>query len=272
MAPYPAFLAQYFRAGAARLRAGLGNYSKVGRINAVLLGSRLLTPDVVPLLEAGLTDETSGVRYGAARSLLVVLRNEQFGLRNPDREGIARKLAQAAANEANGYVAGKLIEALRDADVPARRDLLITVFNDRVPLHAADPALTYQPELGAMQQLFIAGLGDGGFQREQARQFVRAAARYLRLTTRQLADSLLDADQATAAQNLARQAQTILETLAGNANQPGQRPADLARLLADQPGRAAEVAEAWVAYLAPTPLDLDDDALSIAPPADQPQN
>ncbi|CAN0456881.1 unnamed protein product, partial [Ectocarpus fasciculatus] len=126
--------------------------------------------------------------------------------------------------------------------------------------------LTYQPELTAMQELFIEGLGNQGFGRDAARSFIQSAARYLRLTTQQIAQSKLPADQQQTAINLTTQCHTVLDTLAPNAGQGGQRPANPARFLPDSPAQASELAEAWVAFLAPGPLSLDADALSIADP------
>ncbi|MEM7576828.1 MAG: hypothetical protein AAF328_05065 [Planctomycetota bacterium] len=262
-----AFQSQYFRALAASLRNGQAGFAKIGRINAMMLGSRVVDAAIVPLLETGITDEAPGVRYAAARSMLVVLTNEALGLRDNEKNRLITKLGDAAGNEANGYVAGKLIEAIRATNVDAQVQILLDVFNSRVSLHAADPALTYQPELTAMQELFIEGLGrPGGFGRDAARSFIQSAARYIRLTTNQLADDTVPEANQQAAVNLARQSYTVLSELAANAGQPGQRPADPVRFLPNNAARAATLANEWPAFLAPGPLNLTEDELSIADP------
>ncbi|MEM8781781.1 MAG: hypothetical protein AAGE65_02905 [Planctomycetota bacterium] len=268
-----AFQAQYFRAIAAALRNGLPTFTKIGRINAMMLGSRVVDASVVPMLETGIVDEAPGVRYAAARSMLVVLNNEALGIRDNEKARLIRVLGEAASVESNGFVAGKLIDAIRTAEVSGQRDILLSLFNARVPLHAADPGLTYQPELTAMQELFISGLGQpGGFGRDAARAFIQAAARYIRLTTAQIAADVLPAENRQPALNLANQCFTVLDTLAPNAGQAGQRPANPVRSLPGQAERAVQLAEEWPAFLAPAPLNLNADELSIdAPAAAEPQ-
>lgn len=261
----PAFQAQYFRALAAALRNGLGDFTKIGRLNAMMLGSRIVDASAIQLLEVGADDEAPGVRYAAARSLLSALNNEAMGLRDAEKTRLIRKLGEAAGTETDGFVAGKLIEAIRAAEVDAQSEVLLTLFNDRVSIHAANPRLTYQPELTAMQELFINGLADG-FDRDAARTFIQAAARYIRLTTSQLADDSIPTGNQQAAINLANQSFTVLDTLAPNAGQPGQRPGNPARLLPADPSAAADLAEQWPAFLAAAPLSLNGDELGIASP------
>lgn len=259
----PTFLSQYFRAVAAALQNGLGDFSKFGRINAMMLGPRLVDASVVPVLEAGLSDELAGVRYAAARSIRLVLANEAMGLRSAERARVVGVLGEAASAEPDGYVAGKLIEAIELSDVADERSVLLSVFNERVPLHAADPGLSYQSELSSMQQLFIDGLGT--FNPDETRLFMQSAGRYIRLASQQNAMGVLPEENLGFARELVRASYTILNQLAGDLAMAGRTPDNPATFGEADPQRSADLAEQWVAYLVQNPLNFTAEELSIAP-------
>ncbi len=259
------FQSQYFRLLAQRLNDGLANYSVIGRVNAMMLARRVIDPNITQVLEAGMRDDNAGVRFGAAKTLGELMPNEGLNLNARDRQRLLQVLADAASAEPDAFVVGKLLPAISATGLDDVPSTLIAVFNARVLLHAADPALSYQPELGAVQELFISRLGQ--FTNAQRRQFLRAAQRYLHLISTQLEAGDIPDAQASTARALLTQFATILEELSRTLGLPGNLPPGVAnRLAQDDFAGLIEVAAAWAERMTPPPLNFTEDDLSIAAP------
>ena len=265
----PAFQSQYFRLLVQRLKAGVNGWSVIGRVNATMLARRVIDPGVTEVLETGLKDDSAGVRFGAAKTLGELMPNEAMGFNDRDKARLMQVLAGAAAVEPDAFVVGKLLPAIRATGQDGVRSTLINVFNERVVLHAADPGLSYRPELTAMQEVFITGLGK--FDRKQTKAFLRAAGRCLNLAAQQLDAGTIPETHRPAAQGMITQAATILDELSRSMKLPGKLPRGVAPALsAGNTGQLVEIAQQWNERLQGSPLSLTPEELSIAAPPGTP--
>lgn len=260
-----AFQSQYFRLLSARMQAALEKASIIGKINVMMLARNVVEPGIVRVLEAGLKEDSAGVRFAAAKSLGEMMPNSALGLSDREKERLVGVLGQAAGTETDAFAAGKMLDAMRAPALTSTRPMLLDVFNQRVVLHAADATLSYQPELSAMQDVFIKGLG--GFKRDEAKVFMQAANRYLRLISVQMKAGVVPEGNQDAAKRLVNQAATILEELSRSVNLPGQMPGGVARPLAVPAwDEIIGIGDQWSERMGGPPLNLSADDLSIDAP------
>ncbi len=262
-----AFQSQYFRVLSERLREKIGGFSVIGKINGMMLARRIVDRSTIDVLKIGLGDESSaGVRFVAAKSIGEVIPNSELGLSDADKRGLIEALAASASTEPDAFAAGKMLDAMRSVDLGVRATPTLAVFNARVPLHAANPNLSYQPELTGMQDMLLRGSGE--FNAAQRRSFVQAAARYLALIATQLEAGELETENKDVALRLVTQSETILDLLKREVGLQGVMPNPVARYVpVEDWAGLKEVGSGWVEKLkAHGPLNLDDDDLNIEAP------
>ncbi len=263
----PGFVQQYGRELASQVARVPADAEPAKKVNALLLLRIAPVQEAVPAVRPSLASDITAVRFTAAKVILDLLRRPQGdspALPDAARRQLLSSLAEAAATEPDAFVVGKLLPAMQTLAGDGGRALLIETLNRRVVVHAANPGTGYLPELAAMSGLFLRNLGN--FQRTEAAGLCAASARYLKLVSEQLAQSVIPADEVATARQMLSQSDNILRELATSqlGVPAGAAPGRIAPAL-DSGDFAAISAAAgvWLEALAGPGTGLDAEALSV---------
>ena len=150
------------------------------RINTMIVSANLRTPRALDLVLNGLADDNAGVRYLASKAMEGLLLNGR--LPDAERTRALDRLGEIIVNEGEVFVARPMLEALVQANANAR---VLTVLNQRVPLHARRPNADYGPEASTFRELFSSLFVDNRRSPAELRELGRASARYLLLIAQQ---------------------------------------------------------------------------------------
>ena len=163
------------------------------RLNAMIIVSSLNDPGVVILIEKGLADESSAIRYWAAKS---VNRNITGRLSPQEQQFLLDALAKAMLTETSDRVLERLLVGLVGLDIPEAATQLLEGLNARIKLYAANPRMPLSAALEGLRTLFVKTVqakADGqDISVEIIRQLALVSYRYFDLSA-----AVLDMDRPT---------------------------------------------------------------------------
>ena len=261
IAATPSFVQQYGRILAEGVRGVPADADAAKRINALLLLRNAPIQEAAPVVRGSLASPDSAVRFTAAKVIFDLLRQPADrgpALSAADQRQLLADLATAAAAETDPYVVGKILPAMQAAAGDGGRARIIETLNDRVAVHAENPATGYLPELAEMSTLFLRNLGN--FQKAEAAGLCRASARYLKLVSTQLNAAIIPAPGVETARQMLSQCDNILREL--SVSQLGLRAGDVPRSVqgsvdGDDFAAVSTAADRWLEALASPSTGID---------------
>lgn len=175
------------------------------RLNAVIVLSRLTDRTAIDLLAGPLADAAPSVRYRAAKALGMIVENARYtdSSGRPQTERKALELITTRTqSETASQVWRPLLESLSVLEIPEARRALLDALDHQVDAHVNVPNAPLTAEHAAMLDVYRdiveSSLMPGGVDTATAAALARVAFRYLRLSSRTLAEGL-DLDPAVAA-------------------------------------------------------------------------
>lgn len=232
------------------------------RLNTMITVSRLSKKDehAVTLILTGTKDENPAVRYWAIRAV----RGGTAGLSPDQQRQLREALQQMVGTEQADEVLRVLLTALIDLDAV---DPVLASLNRLIALHIGKPQMPYSAKREAMQALLqklLVWKAENRAVDQPARQFARAASRYMTLITQQAQNADLPPEVVADHIEMVRMCDSVLRRVPGildaNVNEPPQIAVDLNR----QNWQALQVAAlSWREALKQQPFNFTD--VDLAP-------
>lgn len=153
------FLTGYSTAMKLKLAEAIRSKRLLVRINAMLILQYLHAEGVVDLLRLGLEDESSAVRYCAAKAAGEVAKRDlarvgDAKLRDEQKRGILTAISAAFRVEDDQLVVEQLLNALLGlSQMREAREFLLDSVNARVALHFKEPNLSAKSTLDTIKEL-----------------------------------------------------------------------------------------------------------------------
>ncbi|MCE9590171.1 MAG: hypothetical protein K8S99_06570 [Planctomycetes bacterium] len=262
--PSDIFRRAYSQAMARELVRALNSDRVIVRVNAMLITSRLEDPGVVPLVVKGLADPSQGVRYWAARTVNVGAPIAQDG-----RAPLLVALTEVMKTETSVDVLEQVLGAMVALDA---FDHVLNGLNDRVAVHAQNPAVSPSADTEALRRLYQKLVQDAAGGKTIAaatlRELARASYRLLDFAAMGLDTKLVPAEMTGEWKRMIEVADAALRWTVSNANRDAKLPAEVKPDLAtgNWPAVRLHIGD-WVPVLTAAPLNLKPEELAAPKPA-----
>lgn len=162
------------------------------RLNAMIVATRLTTPEAIDVLRDALKDDSAAVRFWGAKALRDLV--ERTELPRNRQMDILQTIEPLIVPEAQVPVVKVHFQTLAEMDIPEARKTLINMLNLRASFHVARPNQPHIATEEGLRQAYLKLATDTGNIRAERKELVRAAYRYLDLISKQLADGDVMAD------------------------------------------------------------------------------
>lgn len=193
----PAFFAAISTVIADGLEPAAKSDRIICRINAMLVGSRALSPKTLAILSRGLEDPTPAVRYAAGRAMAMMLDPEITGqdpqnvLNTSEFKAMVEVLAKSMDGETNSTLLAQLTLAMSRIPIEeARENTLASLASTLKTLQANPTGSSLANELVALRSVYINDATNNDFSR--AKLLAETGLGYAKLAASQLASSNLD--------------------------------------------------------------------------------
>lgn len=207
---------------ASRLQSPLQTDRVICRLNAMLVSSRVLVPQVTDLVMSGLQDSSPAVRYAAARAIISLAELNDGQGRNPqvtqpvlNGQNFNRwldGLTQMLENETSQPVIRMAALAMAKLPVPAAREQAIEILQDRVAFHRENPGATMAGDREALKAIYLYEAQHGTF--NNAQQMARVALNYMAICAAQLHGNQISASAERERNDMLEVCQAVLSYLA----------------------------------------------------------
>lgn len=268
------FNAAYAASLARHLSIPLASDRPIARINAMVIARSIKDPGVVIVARTVLTrDENAAVRYGAARAINVALAPDATGkisLSELQQKELLADLKKVLTKESSPEVIRQILTAVAKLTIPDAAKTLFDALNQRVAMHARDPASSIRPEIDALRELHRKIVSQRAVNKSSVddatlKAMALTAFRYLVLSGTALADSKLSPDRAGEYWTMIESADYSLRYAAGELAPSAKKPADIKEQIPLR--RVNEINlrnEAWRPILEASPFSFKPEELRVA--------
>ena len=257
-----AFIDYYSEAIASRLDDAFASDRALVRLNAMILVTRMPGDVADELIDAGLDDESSAVRYWAARAVREIADAGAFG--GGQQEAMLDRLRGRLADEDATPVVEQLMMALIALPLDSASEPLVEALNGRVSRHGERPGRSVQPERSAMQELFRRLLAVDNPPSATMQELSRAAVRYMDVLAAALQAEDVEEHRQQQYVDTIELADHIVRTLHEEVGGAGGAPGDVSGAIRNgEWDNVRNAADRWREVLQQSPYNFDADDLAI---------
>lgn len=260
------FIREYAMRLGERLAPATSSPRLIVRLNAMVVASKLTGETAMPLIRQGLSDESSAVRYWAAKAVRDIATGDD--LDTSLQMELLDQLTTLLNNENAVPVVQQLMIAIVELNVPAATDELLSALNQRVTMHYRNPGQPLDAERAGLQRLFpklISAASNNQPVTTSITRIAQASLRYVELVATQLDEGTVPAAQQEGYRQLVLLGDMILRW--AQENMAGSRPAPAAIENAVRAGDWKFVRvqiNQWKAVLREHPFNLANSDLSLS--------
>ncbi|MFK7788295.1 MAG: HEAT repeat domain-containing protein [Phycisphaeraceae bacterium] len=277
--PSAAYLDALSKAIGGRMADAVSHESPLVRMNAMIILASMVDDGSLVLIDKGMQDKNDAVKHWAVAALgkrvlwwkARIAANAGRGLQAKIDGAIAQinKLIDQA-QPPHPIVVRAGFDALVKIDTSLSREALIELLNKRVPLHAADPDLTYAPERSAIESFTNILVSQVPPDMRSIKGYNRALFRYSSLIVDQAKANQIDQDKEKGAHTMLFLCLQGMANVSAAAKAPNSPPAahnEAKGWIVN--GRWDEldglVNEGWRAIQSAAPFQLSATELQITP-------
>lgn len=188
--PSVAYLEALSAAISTRITDAVEHESALVRMNAMIILALMVDDESKPLIDKGIADKNDAVKRWAVtalgRRVLWWELRKAAGNARALQDNIDAGIAQLQtlieqAQPPHPIIVSAGLDALLQINTPRSREALITILNQRVALHVADPNLTYSPERSALERFTNVLVSEVPPDVRSIKNYNRAMSRYASL-------------------------------------------------------------------------------------------
>jgi hypothetical protein len=191
------FTGYYSPVVAAALGEGIASDNLQVRLNTTTVAAALTDGAGLDIARSGLADETTAVRYWAAKGAAKAMSNAENSIDNDQLARMINALTDALTNEPAGNVREQVYIALAAADTAEARRAVITAMGDQISRYIKNGVSNdLAAEATGLNRIYVRLLYKGGnVDKAEARELVIVTMKYLQLVrnameAKELNDSL----------------------------------------------------------------------------------
>lgn len=280
--PSPAYLVALSTAISGRMSDAASHESPLVRINAMIVLASMVDDGSKPLIDKGLNDKNDAVKHWAVAALGQRMQWWKSRIAVGDGRGLQAKIDAAVGQIKNLIVQPKPphpivvsagLESLATINTPGSREALIEILNQRVPLHEANPNLTYTPERTAIESFTNVLVSEVPPDMRSIKGYNRAMFRYSSLIIDHAKGNQIDQEKEKDAHTMLFLCLQGMANVSAAAKAPNSPPANHGQAKgwitnARWDELAGLTNEGWQSILAAAPFQLSAGELAIKPEAE----
>ncbi len=280
--PSAAYLEALSTSISSRISAAVDHESPLVRMNAMIILASMVDDASKTLIDKGLTDKNDAVQHWAVTALGKRAQWWKARIAANDGRGKQAKIDAVIAQikklieqkePPHPIVVRAGLDALVKINTPLSREALIEILNQRVPLHEANPNLSYAPERSVLESFTNVLVSEVPPDLRSIKGYNRAMFRYAALIIEHSKANRIDQDQEKGAQTMLFLCLQGMANVSAAAKAPNSPPAthnDAKGWIVN--GRwddlEVQINEGWRAILSAPPFSLKPSELAIKPAAE----